>query len=61
MERMRGNRYHPLPDKCCMKCKYSELMAGGKLKCRNEDSFYFEYDMAKKDHCPDFEAERKRP
>ena len=51
---MRGNRYHLLPDRCCMKCKYSKLISGGKLRCTYEDSYYFNSEVAKKDHCPDF-------
>ena len=56
---MRGNRYHPLPERCCMKCKYSKPISSGKLKCCYEDSFYFECIMARSNHCPDFLPDKK--
>lgn len=57
---MRTNHYQPLPERCCIKCRYGKVLYNEKVKCENDDSLYFNERMHKRDHCPDFEGERKR-
>lgn len=54
------NKYHPLPDRCCMKCKYGKLLVNSRIRCQHDSSYYFGELMAKKDHCPDFEPEHRK-
>lgn len=57
---MRTNHYQPLPERCCIKCRHGKVLYNEKVKCENDDSLYFNERMHKRDHCPDFEGERKR-
>ena len=57
---MRTNHYQPLPERCCIKCRYGKVLYREKIRCRNDESLYFNATMGKRDRCPDFEGERKR-
>ena len=53
-------KYHPLPDKCCMKCIYGKVVTCG-IRCDNEDSLYFQKRLNKRECCPDFRSYRLKP
>lgn len=57
---MKGRKYIPLPDECCIKCRYCKPVSSGKLICRHDDSLYFEAEVTRREHCPEFVREKKK-
>lgn len=54
------NRYQPLPERCCMRCRFGKLMYNERIRCQNGRSEYFNERMGKRDQCPAFEGERRK-
>jgi len=57
---MTTNHYQPLPEQCCMRCHHGKILYNEKVRCKNDESLYFNELMRKRDRCPDFEGEKKK-